>query len=322
VSDPTTSFTTMLLVAATAGFGGGNFASSMSNISFFYPERKKGWALGLNAAGGNIGVAFVQAPVVISALVVLGGGLHLSRAGLVWIPFVLLAAWCAWRFMDNLAEARADVASTAEAATRRHTWVMAFLYVGTFGSFIGYSAAFPLLLKTQFPGIAATSVAFLGALVGSLVRPLGGRLADAIGGARVTLATFGVMALGVLGAVLALGRQSFGLFLAAFLLLFASTGVGNGSTYRMIPAIFREQAARDGSSLAAARRRAAAAIGIISAVGAFGGFLVPRTYAWSITTYDSIVPALLIYVGLYAVMAAVTYAVYLRPRSALARAGV
>jgi NNP family nitrate/nitrite transporter-like MFS transporter len=90
----------------------------------------------------------------------------------------------------------------------------------------------------------------------------------------------------------------------------------------MIPAIFRVRAAAEGSPAAAARRRAAAAIGIVSAVGAFGGFLVPRTYAWSITTHDSIVPALLGYVGLYGVMALVTYAAYLRPGSVLARAGV
>ncbi|GAB2685068.1 MFS transporter [Thalassiella azotivora] len=325
VSDPTTSFTTMLLVAATAGFGGGNFASSMASISYFFPEREKGWALGLNAAGGNIGVAVVQAPVVVSAVVVAGGGLHLERAGLMWVPLVLLAAVLAWRYMDNLTPARADLRSSGAAARRPHTWVMAVLYIGTFGSFIGYSAAFPLLISTQFPDVSVTSFAFLGALVGSLARPLGGRLADRAGGAVVTVGSFVGMGVGVLGAVAALRAGSFPAFLGAFMVLFVASGVGNGSTYRMIPAIFRTQAQDAGGSpadLVRGKAEAAAAIGVIAAVGAYGGFLVPRTYAWSSGTYGSIEPAMLVYVGVYAVMVVLTWAVYLRPGARMARARV
>jgi len=311
VSNPDTTFSTMLAVAALAGVGGGNFASSMTNISWFFPEREKGWALGLNAAGGNIGVAVVQAPFVVSAVITAGAGIHLGRAGLMWVPLALLAAFCAWRFMDNLTVARTDFASSATAARRPHTWVMSFLYIGTFGSFIGYAAAFPLLIKGQFPEVDVTAFAFLGALVGSLSRPFGGRLSDRVGGARVTAASFVVMGLGVLGVVWALSLHSFALFLAFFMLLFLATGIGNGSTYRMIPAIFRSS-----------RKEAAAAIGIISAIGAYGGFLVPRTYGWSTAVYGSIVPALYVYVGLYAVMLAVTWAFYLRRSAPMARAGV
>ena len=311
VSNPGTCFGTMLAIAALAGVGGGNFASSMTNISWFFPEREKGWALGLNAAGGNIGVAVVQAPFVVSAVVTAGAGIHLGRAGLMWVPLALLAAFCAWRFMDNLSVARTDFASSASAARRPHTWVMSFLYIGTFGSFIGYAAAFPLLIKGQFPEVDVTAYAFLGALVGSLSRPFGGRLADRVGGARVTAAAFVVMGLGVLGVVWALSLHSFGLFLAFFMLLFLATGIGNGSTYRMIPAIFRSS-----------KKEAAAAIGIISAIGAYGGFLVPRTYGWSTAAYGSIVPALFVYVGLYAVMLAVTWVFYLRRSAPMARAGV
>ena len=141
--------------------------------------------------------------------------------------------------MDNLSVAQTDLGSSVVAAKRPHTWVMSVLYIGTFGSFIGYAAAFPLLIKGQFPDVDVTAYAFLGALVGSLSRPLGGRLADRVGGARVTAATFVVMGLGVLGVVSALSQQSFGLFFACFMLLFVASGVGNGSTYRMIPAIFR-----------------------------------------------------------------------------------
>jgi len=325
VSNPGTPFGVMLLVAATAGFGGGNFASSMANISFFYPEKEKGWALGLNAAGGNIGVAVVQAPIVVSAIIVAGGGLHLGRAGLMWIPLALLAAAAAWRFMDNLTHAKADFSSSAAAAHRGHTWVMAFLYIGTFGSFIGYAAAFPLLIKTQFPDVTVAHFAFLGALVGSLARPVGGRLSDRLGGARITAVSFVVMGLGVLGAVWSLSEKSFPLFLASFMVLFVATGVGNGSTYRMIPSIFRATADAEGGSqesLAKARRESAAAIGIISAIGAYGGFLVPRTYAWASSSYGSIVPALYAYLVLYAVMLLVTWAFYLRPGARLSSVGV
>src|SRR6476620_264230 len=311
VSNPGTSFGTMLAVAALAGVGGGNFASSMTNISWFFPEREKGWALGLNAAGGNIGVAVGQAPFVVSAVITAGAGIHLGRAGLMWVPLALLAAFCAWRFMDNLSVARTDFASSASAAKRPHTWVMSFLYIGTFGSFIGYAAAFPLLIKGQFPEVDVTAFAFLGALVGSLSRPFGGRLADRVGGARITAASYVAMGLGVFGVVWALSLHSFGLFLAFFMLLFLATGIGNGSTYRMIPAIFRSS-----------KKEAAAAIGIISAIGAYGGFLVPRTYGWSTAAYGSIVPALYVYVGLYAVMLAVTWVFYLRRSAPMARAGV
>ena len=323
VSNPDTSFRTMLVVAALAGVGGGNFASSMTNISWFFPERDKGWALGLNAAGGNIGVAVVQAPFVVSAVITAGAGLHLARAGLMWVPLALLAALCAWRFMDNLVVAKADFSSSATAVRMPHTWVMSFLYIGTFGSFIGYAAAFPLLIKGQFPDVPVTSYAFLGALVGSLSRPLGGKLSDAVGGARVTAVSYLAMGLGVLGVVQALHRDSFAMFLGCFMVLFLATGVGNGSTYRMIPAIFRHGVDTDDvDATRTARRQAAAAIGIISAVGAYGGFLVPRTYGWSTSAYGSIEPALYVYVGVYALMFAVTWLFYLRRGAAMADAGV
>jgi NNP family nitrate/nitrite transporter-like MFS transporter len=225
--------------------------------------------------------------------------------------------------MDNLSVAKSDFASSAAVARQKHTWVMSFLYIGTFGSFIGYAAAFPLLIKGQFPGVDVTAYAFLGALVGSLVRPLGGRLADRVGGARITAASFVVMGGGVLGVVWSLDVQSFGLFFACFMALFVATGVGNGSTYRMIPAIFRQGVDGDDVlAVATTKRQAAAAIGIISAIGAYGGFLVPRTYGWSTEAYGSIVPALYVYVGLYAVMFAVTWACYLRRSATRAGAGV
>jgi len=313
VTRPETSFGVLLLCAALAGFGGGNFASSMTNISFFFPEAEKGKALGLNAAGGNLGTGIVQ--MVVPAIISIGAGVHLERAGLVFVPLALLSAFAAWRWMDNLAGIRADFRSFALATRNPHTWVISFLYIGTFGSFIGYAGAFPTLLKTQFP-TAPLGLAFVGALIGALARPLGGIVADRFGGARVTITSFAVLAGGALAAVEGLRSGSFPLFFAAFLVLFAGAGIGNGATYRMIPAVFRAGVPADG--LAVARKAAAGCIGIAGAVGAYGGFFIPRGFAMAKDAYGSLVPALLVFVVAYVLMALTTYAVYERRGSALA----
>src|SRR5690349_21466403 len=275
VTQPDTSFGLMLAVAATAGLGGGNFASSMANISFFYPDRMKGWALGLNAAGGNIGVSGVQllTPIVIG----LGTtGLYLQNAGLMWLPLIALALYGAVRHMNNLTSARSSFKDQLVIVVRKHTWVMSYIYIGTFGSFIGYSAAFPLLLKTQFPTITI-GIAFLGPLVGSLSRPLGGLLADKTGGAIVTFWNFIAMGAATIGVMYFVGVNEFTGFLVMFLILFVTTGVGNGSTYRMIPSIFRQEKLRLAGSAGSAGRslalqsasiESAAALGFIGAVGA------------------------------------------------------
>ena len=313
VTRPETSFGVLLGCAALAGFGGGNFASSMTNISFFYPEAEKGKALGLNAAGGNLGTGVVQ--MVVPAIIAVGAGVHLERAGLVFVPLVLLSAFAAWRWMDNLDGVKADYRSFALATRNPHTWVISFLYIGTFGSFIGYAGAFPTLLRTQFP-TAPLGLAFLGALVGALARPLGGVIADRLGGARVTVASFVVLTAGALAAVEGLRSGSFPLFFGAFLVLFTGAGIGNGATYRMIPAVFR--AGVDAAALPVARKAAAGCIGIAGAVGAYGGFLIPRGFAMAKDAYGSLVPALLVFVVAYVVMALTTYAVYQRRGSALA----
>ncbi|SKC34926.1 MFS transporter [Krasilnikoviella flava] len=317
VQRPETSFGVLLGVAALAGFGGGNFASSMANISFFFPEKEKGAALGWNAAGGNLGTAVVQ--LVVPLVIVSGAGIALERASLVFVPFIVLAAFLAWRFMDNLSAAKADPRSFAVAVREPHTWVISFLYIGTFGSFIGFSGAFPTLLAGQFPEVSL-SLAFLGALVGSVARPLGGILADRVGGAIVTVCCYAVMIAGAVGAISALGSHRFGLFFASFLVLFVATGVGNGSVYRMIPATFR--VAGVGRDAAATARAAAGCIGIAGAVGAFGGFLIPRGFAISTSMTGSLVAALWVFVGAYAVMGVVTWAVYARRGTAMRTARV
>ncbi len=323
VSNPATPYWMFVLAAVTAGLGGGNFASSMANISYFYPDAKKGWALGLNAAGGNIGVSTVQliTPVLVGVAVLgLGSsaGPHLENVALVWGPLALLAALGAWLFMDNLSLARSPMREQVQVAKDRQTWVMSFLYVGTFGSFIGYGAAMPLLMSTQFPEVSG-KYAFLGALVGSLVRPVGGLLADRWGGARITMATFVAMGLGVLGVVWSVGQHAFGPFLVSFMLLFTLAGIGNGTTYRMIPAIFRARVGDGDEDRKRARAQSAAALGVISAVGAYGGFLIPRSFGISIANTGGIEAALYGFVVFYAACAGLTWWCYLRSRVLAAR---
>jgi NNP family nitrate/nitrite transporter-like MFS transporter len=330
-----------VLTAITCGFGGGNFASSMANISFFYPDKEKGFALGLNAAGGNIGVAIIQlvGPLVVTAgAIAFGGGStgttteggearFVQNVALIWVPFIVLAVVGAWFFMDNLTGAKANVADQAAIARRKQTWVMSFLYIGAFGSFIGFSGAFPLVLANEFEA-DTYRYAFLGPLVGSLSRPFGGWLADRVGGAKVTVVTFVGQALAIGSAILFLRAESFGGFLASFLVLFAIVGMTNGSTYRMIPIIYRAEAADSfpGGSQAEilyrARRDTAAAVGIISAVGALGAVFIPRTVAESYGATGGVETALLSFCGFYIVCVAVTWAVYLRPGTLMQRAGV
>jgi MFS transporter, NNP family, nitrate/nitrite transporter len=328
VSHPDTPFWLMLLVASTAGLGGGNFASSMTNISFFYPDRMKGWALGVNAAGGNIGVSSVQllTPILMGAGFINlyqaspVGGVYLQNAGLMWIVPIAIAVFGAIFFMNNLTSAKSSFRNQLAIIKRKHTWIMAFLYVGTFGSFIGYSAAFPLLIKTQFPAVTI-AIAFLGPLVGSLARPLGGLLADRVGGAIVTFWNFIAMAAATIGVLYFVENKEFAGFLAMFLILFVTTGIGNGSTYRMIPSIFREENLHKAKGQGDAARAAAlktasiesgAALGFIGAIGACGGYLIPSGFGKSIAITGGPQLALLIYLGFYAACLALTWVFYLR----------
>lgn len=326
VQDPQTPYWLMMLAAATAGFGGGNFSSSMANISFFFPDREKGFALGLNAAGGNIGVSTVQllVPIVVGYSLLPGspghGGLHLENAALMWLPLIVLSVIGAALFMNNLSGARSNFKDQLVVARRQHTWIMAWLYIGTFGSFVGFSAAFPLLLKTQFPAVTA-NLAFLGALVGSVARPIGGKLADRIGGAKVTFWNFVAMTGAAVVLLWSLEEKNLSLFLTAFLTLFVTTGVGNGSTFRMIPVIFRayhlQQAEGRGeeaqaTALVTARRETAAVIGVVAAIGALGGYFIPRTFGAAIKATGSASVAVNYFIAFYVTCVGVTWWCYLR----------
>ena len=324
VRRPETPFWLMALSAASAGLGGGNFASSMANISFFYPDREKGLALGLNAAGGNLGVSTVQlfVPLLLGYALLPGVGLHLENAGLMWLPLIALASIGAFFFMDNLASARSTFGDQIVVAKRGHTWLMSFLYIGTFGSFVGYSAAFPLLLKTQFPHVAM-NLAFLGPLVGSIARPIGGKVADKLGGARVTFWNFVLMAGASLALLFTLPRHSLALFLTFFLALFITAGIGNGSTFRMIPVIFRNihqkacgaGAEAEAAALRIARRETGAVLGIASAIGALGGYFIPRTLGSSIKASGGPEVAIWCFVAFYLACVVTTWWCYARHES-------
>ena len=332
VSDPQTPYGLLLVAAATAGFGGGNFASSMANISYFYPDARKGFPLGLNAAGGNIGVAVVQAfvPLVITVAIVggqVGGGPFLANAGLIFIPLIVLAAACAFFFMDNLRVSRSEFREQLRVVRNGHTWLMSVLYIGTFGSFIGYSGALPILLSLNFPD-AGLKLAFLGALVGSLARPIGGLLSDRFGGARVTLGNFGVMIVAALGVIFCLQNKAepwaFTAFLGMFMVLFMATGIGNGSTFRMIPVIFRAQALDRNrgdreQAIRIGKRETAAVLGVSSAIGAYGGFLIPQGFSLSRTATGGPQAALYVFIGFYFICAAITWWCYVRQREVAGR---
>jgi NNP family nitrate/nitrite transporter-like MFS transporter len=320
VLHPGVSFTTLLLVASIAGVGGGNFSSSMANIDSFYPQRLKGWALGLNAGGGNLGVAAVQL-VGLAVLATAGKG-HPRVLLAVYLPLIVLATIGAARYMDNLTGATNEKRAMRDVLREKHTWVISFLYIGTFGTFIGFGFAFGQVLQVQFKDtfdtpIKAAYLTFLGPLLGSLVRPIGGRLADRFGGSVVTLGTFAAMASGAVVVLFASSIASLPLFLLGFVVLFVLSGIGNGSTYKMIPAIF---AARARTAIEAgadadleernAKRLSRALIGIAGSIGAFGGVLVNLAFRQSFLDTKSGDRAYVAFIVFYLTCLAVTWLVY------------
>ncbi|MGP2438882.1 nitrate/nitrite transporter [Streptomyces sp. JW3] len=314
VMEPGTSFSTFLLVGLLAGIGGGNFASSMTNINAFFPLRKKGWALGMNAGGGNIGVPVIQ----LAALAIIGasGGPRVLLG--IYIPLIVVAAVLSAVFMDNIASVKNDTGAAKDAARDRHTWIMSFLYVGTFGSFIGYSFAFGQVLQSGFgrTPLEAAYVTFIGPLLGSLIRPVGGKLADKYGGAKITLWNYVAMGAATAVLIVASMGESLGLFVTAFVFLFVLSGLGNGSTFKMIPGIFQAKAEAKGLEGEAAasygRRLSGASMGLIGAVGALGGVGINLAFRQSFLSYGSGTGAFVAFLAFYAACFGLTWAVYLR----------
>ena len=369
LQNPETDYAMFAALAALSGIGGGAFASSMSNISFFFPKRMQGLSLGLNAGLGNLGVSVMQVLLpwlmtfaVFGALsgegralpAQLGGAMiWIQNSGLVWVPVLILFSILAFIFMNNLPMHRVGSAPAAIGKMlwlemmgfvgagvgvglllgpafglpdlvkvfgvlvitisvtvlvmryltpgpvreslahqfvifrEKHNWVMTWLYTMTFGSFIGYSAAFPKLIQDVFGRLPDGTInpsapnpllyAWLGPLVGSLIRPVGGWLSDKLGGARVTHWDTVVMIASAIGVALAVKMAGsaenpsvyWWPFFWLFMLLFITTGIGNGSTFRMIPIIFRAELAGP-------------VLGWTSAVAAYGAFLIPRIFGGQI----------------------------------------
>ena len=342
IQDTSTSFTTMAILALLCGFGGANFSSSMANIGYFFPKNEKGRATGLNAGLGNLGVSIVQflVPLVIGAGIfgTMAGGpqawthddgsvsqLWLQNAGYIWVPFIVLVVIFAWFGMNDIASAKASFKDQAIIFSRKHNWLMCLLYVGTFGSFIGFSAALPLLIGREFPTENALKYAFLGPLLGSIFRVLGGVLTYRMGGARVTQWSFVGMILCVLSILYFLPEKgqsgSFSGFLVSFLVLFIFVGMGNGSTFAQLHAIFiqfhKRLSAGKGEqakhlAMLNANKESGAVLGFIGAIGAYGGFMIPKLNGTSLHYTGSIALSYYCFIGFYASCVLINWWFYAR----------
>ena len=418
LQDKATPLWVFQLLALLSGFGGGNFASSMSNISFFFPKRVQGTSLGLNAGLGNFGVTTMQilVPLVMTAGVFGGGAMILENssgtligkipagtdtfihnAGFVWLILLIPLAFAGWFGMNNivtetvtpnpgspiqaflkisgllaigLVTAAVGLYLLLPAPTgvgllnkwivlpsvilltvllmryltrgglqenlkrqykifeNKHTWAMTVIYTMTFGSFIGFSAAFPLAIKvifgfTHVPGAdgvlvhdsvnpngpSALMFAWMGPFIGALIRPVGGWVSDKMGGAKVTQIVSIVMIASALGVAYymaaayrsATPEQYFWQFFILFIILFAATGLGNGSTFRTIAMVFNAE-------------QTGPVLGWTSAVAAYGAFFIPKVFGEQInaTTPEYALYGFAIF---YTLCLALNWWFYLRPNA-------
>jgi NNP family nitrate/nitrite transporter-like MFS transporter len=336
VQNPETPFLIFLALALLCGFGGGNFASSTANISYFFPKSEKGNALAINSGLGNLGVSLMQliVPIVVTFSVfgalggqaqptADGGQLWMQNAGFVWVPLIIVGTLAAWFGMNDILAAKASFADQATIFKRSHTWLMCWLYTGTFGTFIGMSAGFPLVSRMVFPDVPVQYYAFLGPLVGALARAGSGWIADKYGGARVTFLVFLAQILAVLGMIWFLNLGSFAGFFGMVLMLFLASGFGNASTFQMVPGIMRIELDRTEPGLALddrrrqAERESAAITAFISAIAAYGAFYIPKVYGSSIEATGTVNAALWVFLAFYVTCAAMTWWVYSGPRGIL-----
>jgi NNP family nitrate/nitrite transporter-like MFS transporter len=321
-----------LVCAALTGFGGGNYAASLANVNAFYPQRLKGWALGLSAGGANLGVASVQ---LIGLLVIAAAG-NRSPHWVCAIYLVLLAlvGIAAALFMDNL-DHSIEVAHLRSILSVPDSWVITFLYVCAFGSWIGFAFAFSQILEVNFvasgqstshAALHAAQIAFVGPLLGALSRIAGGKVSDRVGGGRVTLVVFAGMflATGMLVGISthedstpgAVSPVTLAGYIAGFLVLFVVAGVGNGSVFKLIPAVFdarsRSLDLNEADRRHWSRSMSAALIGFAATMGAVGGVVIDLVLRQSYATTGTETPALWIFLVSYSVAAVVTWRRYVR----------
>ncbi|MDD5201339.1 MAG: NarK/NasA family nitrate transporter [Terrimicrobiaceae bacterium] len=287
VKNPATPYWILLACAALTGIAGANFATSMGVINLWFPKQAQGTALGINGLG-NLGVTIAQftIPLVIG-FSLLGADapsaatsrpIHLENAALIWIPFILICAAAIWFGTRDYPAQPRTFASQLAAGRRLHTWVLAFLYFLTFGCFVAMGASLPLIIKEVFakaPGGAPSPLLFApwAAAIATVMRPLGGWLADKFGAGLITSISVGTMALGGFSLSAFLQPQAFAGFFAVILVICAAAGLGNGSVFKIIPLVLPGEAG--------------AAIGIVSCVGALGGFAPPLLLGWTMDHFGS-----------------------------------
>ncbi len=338
VQNPATSYNTMFILALLCGFGGANFSSSMSNVSFFFPKKEKGGALGVNGGLGNLGVSIVQFMVPLAITVSLFGmiagnpqtiivdgeetHIWLQNAGFVWVPFIIISTLLAWFGMDNVGNMDASIKKQCVIFKRLHTWLLCFIYIGAFGSFIGFSAAFPLLTSQEFPAIDPVKLAFIGPFFGAVARVLGGMISDKLSPSCVTTTSFSIMILGVLGVIHFLPENgaggSFVGFFISFLFLFAFSGIASGSTFAQAPRVFtqfHQYCAPNENIGVQSAKESATVVGFMGSIGAFGGFFIPKSFGTSIELTNSAEMALIMFIVFYAICLVINFWFYMRKNS-------
>lgn len=329
IKNPTTSYSEFVLIALLCGLGGANYASSMANISFFYPKAHLGAALGLNGGLGSLGVSVIQLvtsfiiflPMFDEKWILLANGqkIWLQNAALIWVPLLIIFSAIALWKMNDLPGIKASFKLQSVVLKDKMMWILSLPYLATFGSFIGFSAAFAMLSKTLFPEINITYLAFWGPLIGVLARPIGGVFADKFNGIYMTLINYILMIILVISVFLSLPNilsieGSFVGFYSAFLLMFFIAGLGSGSTFQMIATIFRQHVidrlTLKGVNQTLATRNAmtetAAALGFISAIGAIGGFFIPQIFSLSLLLFNSVHYALIVFILFYIICTMIT----------------
>jgi len=307
VQQPSTPYSVLIFLAILAGVGGGAFSGFMPSTSYFFPKRQQGTALGIQAGVGNFGVSVVQfvTPWIVG-LSLMGGALGASQhfhdakkgidksvwyqnAGYLWVPFVIIATVLAWTLLRSVPVQARGFREQLDIFKDKHTWLMTLLYVVTFGTFSGFAASFALLIKNVYgdatfgkAGIDPVKYAFLGALIGSAARVAAGPIADRLKGGRITLVSASGIAISTIytaGQLSPTSVNDFPKFLWGMLAIFFFAGIGNASTFKQMPMIFRP-------------RQAGGVIGWVSAIAAYGPFffgvflstIAPKTFflAWSV----------------------------------------
>ncbi|GGY08546.1 MFS transporter [Paludibacterium paludis] len=327
VQDISTPFPMLLMIGALCGFGGGASASHLPNTSFFYPKSAKGFAMGMNAGMGNLGVSVAQLliPLVISVELFgwrggepqiwgLGSDVHavwLQNAGYIWIVPILVIAVLCLLYSHDLPKLKMTPRDQLRIMKHPHTWYVGILYLGSYGTFLGFSMAYPLLARYMFPGSNATTLAFVGPMLCALSRPIGGWCGDRVGGGMTTMLCNAAMGMACLGLYFALpgpaGGGSFVLFFLLFQVMFLAAGIGNGSSYQLAPKVHLIDAglnaAKTGRTMADAYaeggRRGAAAMNVSSVLAALGGFFIPKSFGTSLDLFDSFLPAFLMFLTFY-----------------------